>query len=56
MNPDAEEQTIQTMMGKPLLAVLLAVFQMFDIAEGPFLKSVAGFAGWTEIVEAVLAF
>lgn len=53
VNKDTEERTIQAMLSKPLLAILLGVFKTFDIDEKPFLKSLAGFTGWTEIVETV---
>ncbi|MBX9725350.1 MAG: DUF4240 domain-containing protein [Candidatus Obscuribacterales bacterium] len=47
---DVDELMVQKLMGKPLLALLLATFKNFDVPAGAFLKSLSEYSGWSEII------
>ncbi len=53
VDKNIDESRVQMMLGKPLLGLLLGVFETFDIPYGPFLKSLSTNPGWSEIIDSL---
>ncbi len=53
VDKNIDEQTVQIMLGKPLLALLLCTFKRFEIPDSPFLKSLSAFPGWATIINSL---